>query len=133
MKLNVFTDGGSRGNPGPAACAFVVKDSNNKILFWKGVYLEIATNNTAEYQGVIEALKYLITLENLGEVFFYLDSELVVKQLNGIYKIKDKNILQKVFEIRRLISNLSVNFSHIPREQNHEADKIVNDTLDSIQ
>ena len=139
MKLKIFCDGGSRGNPGPAACAVIIKDENNKIIFSKGFYLGVTTNNQAEYQAVVEALHYLndqIQKSKIQTVNFYLDSELVVKQLNGVYKIKDKNILQKVLEIKNLklkIKNLSMMISHIPREQNYEADKIVNDTLDSIQ
>src|SRR3989344_1482565 len=110
MNISVYTDGGSRGNPGPAACAFVIKDENQKILFWKGVYLGVATNNIAEYSAVVEAFHYLndqITNPKT-QIDFYLDSELVVKQLNGVYKIRDKDILKKVLEINDLIKNLKL-------------------------
>ncbi|MEK9200921.1 MAG: ribonuclease HI family protein [Patescibacteria group bacterium] len=134
--ISIFTDGGSRGNPGPAASAFIIYDSSNTTLHQHGFYLGIATNNQAEYQAVIEALKYIRdTLYEIHNTNFYLDSELVVKQLRGEYKIKDPNLQTKSQEIKNIIFLLpsnSVRFTHVPREQNSAADALVNKTLDSL-
>lgn len=134
MKVNINCDGGSRGNPGPAACAFVVSDENDTVIFQKGFDLGEATNNQAEYQAVIESLKWLKE-SNLQatQINYRLDSELVVKQINRVYKIKDAIMLQKNQEVNKLISaiNIPITFSYIPRAQNSRADSLVNQTLDS--
>lgn len=141
--LHVFCDGGSRGNPGPAACAFIVKDLQNKILHQQGFFLGITTNNQAEYQAVIEALKWLSTIHyQLSTINFFLDSQLVVNQITGTYKIKNQDLKIKNLEIKTLIKNCSrsatklmfkiVNFEHVPRSQNFLADKLVNKTLDNV-
>lgn len=130
--LTIYTDGGSRGNPGKSACAYAIY--NEEALIAKdSKYLGIATNNHAEYNGVIFALEWL--LKNSGKfenVSFYLDSELVVKQLNGLYKIKDENLLNLSQRVKELIHtlNLVIVFKYIPREQNKLADKLVNECLD---
>lgn len=135
--LTVYCDGGSRGNPGPAASAFVVQDTNNEVVFQQGFFLGTATNNQAEYLAVIEALRWVSTMNpeptNQQTINFYLDSELVVKQINGLYKIKDPNLKNKYLEIKNLIANnklLIANFINIPREKNSQADLLVNQTLD---
>lgn len=128
--LNIFCDGGSRGNPGPAASAFVAKDLSGTIIYQQGFYLGQTTNNQAEYQAVVEALKWL---PDSSEVNFYLDSELVVKQINGFYKVKDQNLKIKYLEVKKLLTerNLKVEkFNYIPREQNKSADLLVNKILD---
>lgn len=126
----IFTDGGSRGNPGPSACAFVIPG-----IHQQGFYLDLGTNNNAEYMGVLHALKYINSLDSKPTTFnFYLDSELVVNQLTGRYRIKDLNLRNLNFEIKKLIENLKlkiVNFNHIPRSQNSAADLLVNQTLDT--
>lgn len=135
--LTIFTDGGSRGNPGLAACAFVVFDSSNSLIFQQGYKLGVTTNNVAEYTAVLKALEWLI--EKSGhrtqgtEVNFYLDSLLVVQQLKGVYKIKDIKLQNLQVKIQSLISNLQslISWSHIPREQNKTADLLVNQTLDA--
>lgn len=137
--ISIFCDGGSRGNPGPAASAFIVYDPTGAIVHEQGFYLGVATNNQAEYQAVLEALKYLTThyLSHYSQpttIHFYLDSELVVKQLTGVYKIKDPTLQKKYTQIKTIIHNSNFiipNFSHIPREKNFMADKLVNSTLDS--
>lgn len=134
--LSIFTDGGSRGNPGPAACAFVVLDSNQSPVYQQGFLLGVTTNNVAEYTAVLKALEWLI--EKSGhktqdtKVDFYLDSLLVVQQLKGVYKIKDLKLQNLQVKIQSLISNLQslISWSHIPREQNKKADLLVNQTLD---
>ena len=131
--LSIFCDVGARGNPGPAASAFVVRDSTGKTLHKQGFYLGTATNNQAEYQAVIESLKWLLNNCKTDQlVNYYLDSLLVVNQLKGLYKIKDTILKLKYLEIKNLIesgkSNIA-NFIYIPREQNSPADELVNLTL----
>jgi ribonuclease HI len=131
--LSIFCDGGSRGNPGSAASAFVAKDETGRVIHQQGFYLGTATNNHAEYQAVIEALKWLSTNPE-PVVNFYLDSELVVRQLTGVYRVKDPNLQNKNAEVKNLITNYKLqikDFIHIPREQNAAADSLVNSVLDS--
>lgn len=139
MKSNstyiVFTDGGARGNPGYAAYGFVVKDSNGITIYREGKTIGIATNNTAEYTGVISALQWI--KNNLHEkntsIQFYLDSELVSYQLEGKYRIKNENLRNLYFTVKQLESecNCTTSYTPIPRENNSEADKLVNDALDA--
>ncbi len=129
--FNVYCDGGARGNPGPAAAAFVVKDASGQVIHRQGTYLGIATNNQAEYQAVIEAIKWLST-RNMS-ASFYLDSQLVVNQLMGRFKIKDQTLKIKYLEIMKLIASHKLTiagFAYIPRAQNSIADFQVNLTLD---
>lgn len=128
--IQIFADGGSRGNPGHAAYGFVVK-KDGKTLKESGGYIGIGTNNFAEYTAVIEALRYLSHNFKGESLEFSLDSLLVVQQANGIYKVKNANIRQLMFKIRELEADFkTVSFKHIPRERNHEADKQVNLALD---
>lgn len=132
--LEIHTDGGSRGNPGPAACAFVA-EVNGEVVGSGSEFLENNTNNFAEYRGVILALNWLLNNKNLyggNYVIFLLDSELVVKQLNGIYKIKNKDLLTLSLKIRKLVSNFTgkIFFKNVPREQNKKADLLLNHELD---
>jgi ribonuclease HI len=133
--LVIHTDGGSRGNPGPAACAFVAEE-NGKEIFKSSKYLGETTNNFAEYKGVILALKWLNEnkIKNTPVVFF-LDSELVVKQINAVYKVKDENLRNLFFEVLSLIKKFgeSFVFKHVPREKNLVADLLVNVELDKNQ
>jgi len=139
IKLLVNTDGGSRGNPGPAAIGVVFWDENEKVLFEYKKCIGVATNNEAEYQAIIEALKILQSSRWLKEnqdndaaVFFRLDSQLVVEQISGNYRIKKSHIQDKVDQIDAIISTIGIkiSFQHIPREKNKEADKLVNLALD---
>lgn len=129
--MQIFTDGGSRGNPGPAAYGFVIKKDGQIIKKGFGT-LGTATNNFAEYSAVIEALKFLKENYDKQDHDFFLDSLLVVSQLNGKYKIKNPDIRSFIVEIRSLESSFkNVTYSHIPREKNKEADALVNLALDS--
>jgi len=132
--LNIYTDGGSRGNPGPAAVGVVIRDSTGKILNSFGQVIGTATNNIAEYQAVIAALKWLIQNRRSGiqSINFYLDSQLVVNQLNGLWKLKNPILRQKLVEVRQLEAELRLNplYIYIPRKQNAAADKMVNQALD---
>ncbi len=132
---SIYTDGGARGNPGPAAAAFVVFDSQKKHLYTGGSFLGNATNNIAEYQGVILALKYLTAnIQNLSStISFKLDSKLVVEQLKGNFKIKEPHLRDLAQIVFQLIENnqLTVTYQHIPRAQNSQADAEVNRILDA--
>lgn len=130
--LTVYTDGGARGNPGPAGIGVLIEKNQEQFKISK--YIGLATNNQAEYQAVIEALKYLIvnfTGSNITAQF-YLDSQLVVEQLAGNYKIKNEGLKTLFNEARDLILKLGgqISFTHIPREQNCVADKLVNLAID---
>ncbi len=128
--ITVSCDGGARGNPGPAAYGFVVK-KNGQIIKEGSGYIGIATNNIAEYTAILEALKWLAQNFAGQDLEFYLDSQLATSQLNGIYKVKNANIREMLVKIRELESEFnSIIYKHIPREQNKEADKLVNLALD---
>jgi len=128
--IQISTDGGARGNPGPAAYGFVVKN-NNKLEREGQGYIGIATNNVAEYTAVIEALKWLRIGYKGEDLEFYLDSNLVISQLSGIFKIKNSKIRDLVFQIRELETDFSrIRYNHVPREKNKEADRLVNQALD---
>lgn len=138
-KLNIFTDGGSRGNPGPAACSYVVLDDSGKMIEKRGKYLGITTNNVAEYQAIIFALEWLTSegntaLQTTPTVNIFADSKLVVSQLNGTFKVKNSNIRNLILIIREKEASLSIaiKYNLIPREKNSLADEKVNSTLDKI-
>lgn len=130
--LIIYTDGGSRGNPGPAACAFVAAKNGSEI-FKQSKYLGKRTNNFAEYSGVILALNWLNENKtSISLINFYLDSELVVKQINAVYKVKDENLRNLFFEVLLLMKKFGgrIVFKNIPREKNKIADQLVNEELD---
>lgn len=115
MKLQVFTDGGSRGNPGPAAFAIVVTDGAGKVLKEYARYIGRTTNNEAEYQGAIAALKEAKAL-GADEVEVVSDSEVLVKQVNGQYACRAPNLQPHLAEVRRLSSQFrKVTFSNVRR------------------
>lgn len=127
----IYTDGGSRGNPGPSACAFVVKDSNQQTVYQQGKFLGVGTNNQAEYSAVLLALEYLAALSpKPAQLNFYLDSELVVKQLSGLYRIKDLKLQKLAKSVQSYLSLFAVTYTHIPRSLNTAADLLVNQILD---
>jgi ribonuclease HI/pterin-4a-carbinolamine dehydratase len=129
--IKLYADGGSRGNPGPSASGYVLMDMNDTIIFKSGVYLGITTNNQAEYQ----ALKFgLIEAEKLGarEVDVYLDSLLVINQMKGIFKVKNRDLWPIYEAIKELVTHFKhVRFTHVPRELNKLADAEVNEVLDA--
>lgn len=136
MNLIVFSDGGARGNPGPAGIGFVIKADNGNLVFEKGEYIGEATNNIAEYTAILRALEYIKDHKlEIDSIVANLDSELVVRQLNQIYKVKDEKLKKLYLEVRELVMELggSVTFNHIPRSQNAIADKLYNDALDNRQ
>ncbi len=129
----VFCDGGSRGNPGPAASAFVVTD-NEKVVFKGGRFLGVETNNVAEYTAVSIAIDWLIDQTISDEIIFNLDSQLVERQLNGFYKIKNEKLKQLADGIKLKVKkhNLKIQFKWGYRTDNTLADELVNETLDSV-
>lgn len=136
MVIHIYTDGGARGNPGPAACAFVATDENGQLIHQQGFYLGVATNNQAEYQAVIESLKWLAIMNHEPiTVNFYLDSQLVVNQLNGNYKIKNALLEKLNSQIKNLVVENKIKVEkiiYIPRGKNFAADSLVNQTLNKI-
>lgn len=124
----IFTDGGARGNPGPAGIGVVIR-AGEKVHHFKK-FIGHATNNQAEYQAVLLALEEAKKL-GLQELQFNLDSELVVRQLNQEYKIKDAELGKLFVKIwNRRQDFRRVSFHHVPREQNYEADQLVNEAID---
>lgn len=131
--LTVYCDGGARGNPGPAASAFVVLSSKGEIVGKQGKKIGETTNNVAEYKAVLFALEWLVGNSYTDkEINFNLDSLLVVNQLTGKYKIKNKNLMELVFKIKQLEKKFSkgIFYKGIPREKNKITDSLVNQTLD---
>jgi ribonuclease HI len=131
-EIVIFTDGGSRGNPGPGACAFAAM-VDKTVIKTASKYLGRTTNNIAEYEGVLLALKW-ISEETSGvkEIDFFLDSQLVYKQLIGEFKIKSDNIKLLVIAVKRMEKNIraKIYYHHVPRSKNKLADKLVNIELD---
>lgn len=130
-ELKIFTDGGSRGNPGPSAYGFVIYQ-NGKKIYSEGEYLGMQTNNYAEYMAVIKSFEWI--RKNLNENYIidlYCDSLLVASQLSGKFKVKHPSIIQLVKRAKALESHFSkVSYTHIFREKNTEADSMVNFALD---
>ncbi|MDB5184252.1 MAG: Ribonuclease [Candidatus Saccharibacteria bacterium] len=129
-QVKIYADGGSRGNPGPSASGFVLLDMDDKVLVEQGVYLGITTNNVAEYTALKLALEECLRI-GAREIFVHMDSMLVVNQMKGIFKIKNRDL----WPIHGAIKSLSKQFKHIdyvhvPRELNRLADTVVNRTLD---
>ncbi|MEK7166713.1 MAG: ribonuclease HI family protein [Patescibacteria group bacterium] len=132
-KLEIYCDGGARGNPGSAAIGVVIKDGNGKVLGSFGKTIGVATNNTAEYQAVIEALKFLIEHKIWGErTLFFLDSQVVARQLSREYKTKKSHLILLLSHTRSLeqIYKGRIEYHNINRSQNQEADVLVNQALD---
>lgn len=129
-KLIIYTDGGARGNPGPAALGAVVQTAEGKLVKTYSEYLGEKTNNQAEYEALIFALRK-VKIYKPKEITCFLDSELVVKQLNAEYKIKDPDLGPLFIKVWNLKLDFEkVIFNHISREKNKEADKLVNQKLD---
>ncbi len=132
---HIHTDGGARGNPGPAAVGVVIH-KNSILLHQFGLAIGETTNNVAEYRGVIEALKYLRTIfkNHNHELLFILDSMLIVNQLNGIFKIKEPHLRELNLQVKLLEQELGgmIRYTTVPREQNRQADFLVNQALDRV-
>ncbi len=131
MAYSLFTDGGARGNPGPAGIGIVLLDEHNKVVYEHCDYLGKKTNNEAEYTALLTGLQ-LSAKQNVRELNCYLDSELVVKQLRGEYKIRNHNLklfFDQIKEFEPYFSQISYN--HVKREKNKRADELVNLAIDN--
>ncbi len=133
MKLIIYTDGASRGNPGPASYGFTISDGEGKLIYEEGRYIGVATNNVAEYTAVLEALRWI--KENVSDkvnLEFFADSKLVAEQLSGRYRIKAVHLKPIIEQIQILSIELGgTDFSHVRREKNTIADRLANQALDS--
>jgi ribonuclease HI len=136
--IKIFTDGGSRGNPGEAAIGVFITNSKGVPIDSFGKKIGIGTNNEAEYTAVIEALSWVRDhpehIMGQDKISFYLDSLLVVSQINGLYRVKNPKMqsLLSLVRVHERAINITISYQHIPREQNTEADKQVNMALDNL-
>lgn len=132
----LFTDGGARGNPGPAGAGAILYDAKNQVIAEVSEYLGVRTNNWAEYEAVIlgiQKLHELISTEDLAttEVVVKLDSELVQRQMNREYKVKEPSLKEQFAKLNELIAPIqNISFVHVRREANKEADRLANDAMD---
>ncbi len=131
-EVQLYADGGSRGNPGPSASGFVVLDMSGKVIHEEGVFLGITTNNQAEYQALRLGLDAVLKQFNARKVHVYMDSLLVVNQMKRIFKVKNRDLWPIHDAIQDLLPMFEkVSFDHVPRELNKLADAEVNKTLDA--
>lgn len=135
--MKIYTDGGSRGNPGPAAYGVYIENDQGKTIAEIGKTIGIATNNVAEYKAVLAAFDWLLeNKDTIGDkeiISFYFDSLLVYSQIIGVYRIKNAALRELLFSIREKQAQISkeIRYFHIPREQNTKADMQVNKALDN--
>ena len=131
MRARLFTDGGSRGNPGQAAFAYVLETDDGTVLAAHGERIGVATNNVAEYSGLIAGLRKAIELQ-VPEVEVISDSELLVKQMRGEYRVKNETLRTLSLEAARAARQLGkVEYRHVRRTENELADRLVNEALDA--
>lgn len=129
-EAKLYTDGGSRGNPGDSACAYVICKMDDTVVEKSGMYMGMATNNQAEYLGMIKGLERVRDL-GIDKIALLSDSQLVVNQMNGFYKVKNQELAPLHQQLKELAASFSsVTFTHIPRELNRESDREVNRILD---
>jgi ribonuclease HI len=135
MILSAYTDGASRGNPGHAGIGIIVKDETGSVVFTLHEYLGNTTNNVAEYTAFIRCLQHLkniLETQSFTEIVVHTDSELMERQLNGKYKVKDENLKKLYVKAKMLIMSLpiKVTITHILRSFNKEADILANKAID---
>ncbi|CAN5292353.1 hypothetical protein BH18ACT12_BH18ACT12_23450 [soil metagenome] len=131
MKARLFTDGGARGNPGPAAYAYVLEADDGTVLAAHGEAIGVATNNVAEYRALVEGLRKAVEL-SVGDVEVVSDSELLVRQMRGEYRIKNEALAILAHEAGQLARRLNrVGYRAVRREHNTLADELVNHALDA--
>ena len=132
MKARLFTDGGARGNPGPAAYGYVLEAEDGTVLASHGEYIGSATNNVAEYSGLVAGLRKALELQ-VPDVEVVSDSELMVKQMRGEYRVKNVALRELFAEADRLARRVgNVEYRHVKRAHNEEADRLVNAALDAL-
>jgi ribonuclease HI len=131
VKARLYTDGGARGNPGPAAFAYVLEAEDGTVLAAHGERIGVATNNVAEYSGLIAGLRRAAEL-HVPRVEVVSDSELLVKQMRGEYRVKNEVLRRLSLEAARLARELgAVEYRHVRRAHNELADRLVNEALDA--
>ena len=131
MSVVIYTDGGARGNPGPAGAGAVILNNDIVVAEVKKYLGPIQTNNWAEYEAVVIALEKAKELGLTGDIEFRLDSKLVVEQLIGNWKIKEPSLKSQVAKVKALLGHFgTVTFGYVPREENKEADRLVNEAID---
>ena len=131
MKVKIFTDGGARGNPGPAGIGGVIFDEQGEVIGEVSEYIGETTNNVAEYQALLATLQKAQTL-GAKSVDCFLDSQLVVRQMKREYKVKDARLAEIFVQVHNVSVHIGhVTFTHVPREQNKHADKLVNKAIDA--
>ena len=132
MKARLSTDGGARGNPGPAAYAYVLESEDGHVLDARGEAIGTATNNVAEYRALVAGLEKALEL-GVSELDVVSDSELVVKQMLGEYRVKNKALLELSLQAAALARQLDrVTYTAVRREHNELADSLVNEALDAL-
>ncbi|MDP3836522.1 MAG: ribonuclease HI family protein [bacterium] len=130
MKLIIHSDGGARGNPGPAGIGAIIHNEEGKVVAEISQYLGEATNNQAEYKALIAGLEKAVAL-GADNVDCFLDSELAVKQINREYKVKNKELAPLFLNVCNLLTKIkNYRFIHVPREMNKEADRLANEAMD---
>jgi probable phosphoglycerate mutase len=131
VKARLFTDGGARGNPGPAAYGYVLEAGDGTVLAAHGETIGVATNNVAEYSALVEGLRKAAELQ-LNELEVVSDSELVVNQMRGSWKVKNEALRELWREAMRLATTFDkITYSAVRREHNELADRLVNEALDA--
>jgi ribonuclease HI len=133
VKARLYTDGGARGNPGPAAAAYVLEADDGTVLDARGETIGVATNNVAEYRALVAGLAKALAL-GVDEVEVVSDSELLVKQMNGEYRVKNAALLELSLEAARLAREIGrVTYNAVRRAENELADALVNEALDAAE
>ena len=132
MTIYANTDGASRGNPGESGIGIILRDENGKILYSAGGYIGVATNNIAEYQALVTCLKKAKETQ-CTKLIVHTDSELMVRQLQGKYRVKDKKLQNFYLHVNRLLKGAPFKFEivYVSREQNRDADLLANAGIDS--
>jgi len=131
MTVRLFTDGGARGNPGPAAYAYVIEDEDGAVLAQHGETIGVATNNVAEYRALVEGLTRAAEL-GIGRLEVVSDSELMVKQMRGEYRVKNDALRELQGQAARRAREVGeVSYTHVRRAHNELADRLVNEALDA--
>ena len=129
MAIEVYIDGAARGNPGPAGIGVVIKDGP-KLIEELGAYIGKSTNNIAEYMALVRGLEEVL-IRGFRSASFYSDSELLVKQLNGEYKVKHENLVPLHYHVLTLVDRMKdFSIKHVTREKNEHADKMANEGID---
>ncbi len=131
MTIRAYTDGASRGNPGESGFGFLLRDEQGHLLLSESGYIGRATNNIAEYEALLACLKKVRSM-NCTRLIVHSDSELMVRQLLGIYRVKEKTLRKYYQSVREILRSSPFSFEivHIEREQNREADRLANEGID---